>query len=162
PKLEAAAVSDPAHILPGARGPHVGRIQLALIQLDGAAIARDSVYGPATAAAVSAFKQERQILNFQGRIDNIVGKKTVAAPDAEMLAKERGRGGGGGRLGFKLVGDDTPPVDRGLPLDIFVFFEGGDKAAEGTRKTGGEADFKRKFNTPAYLNTHQEAVPFHF
>jgi peptidoglycan hydrolase-like protein with peptidoglycan-binding domain len=55
PKLEAAAVSDPAHILPGAAGPHVGKIQRALIQRDGAAIAPDSIYGPATAAAVLAF-----------------------------------------------------------------------------------------------------------
>jgi peptidoglycan hydrolase-like protein with peptidoglycan-binding domain len=92
PKLEAAALSDPAHILPGAFGPHVGKIQQALIQLDGAAIAQDSAYGPATAAAVAAFKRKRQILNFQGAIDNIVGMKTIAALDAEMLAKER-RGG---------------------------------------------------------------------
>jgi len=45
PKLEAAAVSDPAHIVPGASGPHVGKIQQALNQLDGAGIAQDSVYG---------------------------------------------------------------------------------------------------------------------
>jgi hypothetical protein len=36
PKLEAAAVSDPAHVLPGAAGSHVGKIQLALILLDAA------------------------------------------------------------------------------------------------------------------------------
>lgn len=52
PKLEAAGVSDPAHIVPGAKGEHVRRIQQALIQLGGAAIAPDGVYGPATAAAV--------------------------------------------------------------------------------------------------------------
>ena len=40
-KLEAAAISDPAHIVPGAVGPHVGKIQQALIKLDGAAIAVD-------------------------------------------------------------------------------------------------------------------------
>src|SRR6476661_5320362 len=92
-KLEAAAVSDPAHILPGARGPHVGKIQQALIQLDGADITIDSAYGPATAAAVGAFKQQRGILNFQGKIDNIVGKKTIAALDSEMLLQEKGDGG---------------------------------------------------------------------
>lgn len=92
PKLEAAAVSDPAHIFPGARGPHVGKIQQALIQIDGAAITQDSVYGPATAAAVRAFKQKRQILNFQGKIDDIVGKKTMSALDEGMLAKEKGGG----------------------------------------------------------------------
>jgi hypothetical protein len=103
PKLEAAAVSDPAHILQGAAGPHVGKIQFALIELDGATITKDSAYGPATAAAVRAFKQKRQILNFQGKIDDIVGKKTIAALDGEMLAKEAGSGRGGLRLGFKVV-----------------------------------------------------------
>src|SRR5204862_1860530 len=48
------------------------------------------IYGPRTAAAVSAFKQKRQILNCQGKIDNIVGVKTTAALDREMLAKEPG------------------------------------------------------------------------
>ena len=94
-KLEAAAVSDPAHILQGATGPHVGKIQQALIQLDGAAIAQNSIYDQSTAAAVRAFKEKRQILNFQGKIDDIVGKKTIAALDREMLAKEPGGGGGG-------------------------------------------------------------------
>ena len=127
-KLEAAAVSDPAHILPGANGPHVGKIQLALIQLDGAAISQDSVYGPSTAAAVRAFKQKRQILNFQGRIDDIVGKKTMSVLDGEMLAKERG-GGSGGRLGFKVVDDNTPfgppTLPKPLPIaDIVVRFAG--------------------------------------
>jgi lysozyme family protein len=93
PKLEAAAVSDPAHIFPGARGPHVGKIQLALIRIDGVAITQDSVYGPATAAAVRAFKQKRQILNFQGKIDDIVGKKTMSALDEGMLGKEKDGGG---------------------------------------------------------------------
>ena len=51
PKLEAAAVSDPAHIVPGATGEHVRKIQQALIALDGAAIAADGNYTPATATA---------------------------------------------------------------------------------------------------------------
>jgi hypothetical protein len=88
PKLEAAAVSDPAHIVQGARGEHVRKIQLALIRLDGAAIDADGIYGPRTAAAVAAFKQRRAILNFQGQIDDIVGKKTIAALDGEMAEKE--------------------------------------------------------------------------
>ncbi len=88
PKLEAAAASDPDHIFQGAKGPHVAKIQQALIQLDGSAIAQDSSYGPGTAAAVRAFKTKRQILNFQGKIDDIVGKKTMAALDAEMAASE--------------------------------------------------------------------------
>jgi peptidoglycan hydrolase-like protein with peptidoglycan-binding domain len=48
----------------------------------------DGAYGPATAAAVSAFKKKRSILNFKGRIDDIVGKKTIAALDVEMAKKE--------------------------------------------------------------------------
>jgi peptidoglycan hydrolase-like protein with peptidoglycan-binding domain len=89
-KLEAAAVSDPAHIVPGSAGPHVGKIQQALIQLDGAAIVVDSIYGPATAAAVLAYKQKRNIINTarQTKADNIVGTMTMASLDAEMLATE--------------------------------------------------------------------------
>lgn len=91
PKLEAAAVSDPAHIVPGARGEHVRKIQLALIQLDGAAIAADGNYGPATAAAVLAYKQKRNIVNraYQTQADNIVGKMTIDRLDKEALAAER-------------------------------------------------------------------------
>jgi len=86
PQLEAAAVSDPAHITPGARGEHVRKIQLALIQLDGAKIAPDGVYGPATSAAVLAYKQKRNIANtsYQTRPDNIVGKMTVQTLDREL------------------------------------------------------------------------------
>ena len=39
PKLEAAAVSDPGHIGPGAMGGHVAKIQQALNLLDSASIA---------------------------------------------------------------------------------------------------------------------------
>src|SRR5258707_668200 len=89
-KLEAAAVSDPAHIVPGAQGPHVAKIQEALIQLDGAAIAADGVYGRETAQAVAAFKTNHKppILNFAGQIDNIVGKKTIAFLDEGMRHRE--------------------------------------------------------------------------
>lgn len=119
-KLEAAAVSDPGHIVPGASGPHVAKIQSALFQLDGANLTQDGIYGQGTASAVSSFKQKRQILNTQGKIDDIVGKKTMAALDGEMLAKERGgaKGGGSrGRLGFGIVGDGTSPT----PLVVVPF-----------------------------------------
>ncbi len=90
PKLEAAAVSDPAHIVPGARGEHVRRIQRALIQLDGASIAPDGLYGSATAAAVLAFKQKRNIVNraYETKPDNIVGKMTIARLDSEVADRE--------------------------------------------------------------------------
>jgi hypothetical protein len=90
PKLEAAAVSDPAHIVPGATGPHVRKIQTALFLLDGAAIAdgelRRTFYGPSTAGAVLAYKHKRNIINrsYQTQADNIVGKMTIASLDSEM------------------------------------------------------------------------------
>lgn len=127
-KLQAAATSDGGHIIPGARGPHVGKIQQALNRLDGAGLAVDSQYGPKTAAAVAAFKTKRNILNTSGKIDNIVGIKTMAALDAEMVAKEKG-GGGGNRLGVNSpsrVGDGPlvlPPDVIGplvLPPDVIV------------------------------------------
>lgn len=89
-KLEAAAVSDPSHITQGAKGPHVGKIQQALITLDGATLAVDQSYGPATAGAVRAYKQKRKIFGpGQSSADSIVGKLTMAMLDSEMLAKER-------------------------------------------------------------------------
>jgi hypothetical protein len=93
-KLEAAAVSDPAHIVPGAVGPHVGKIQCALVQLDGAKIKQDSDYGPKTVSAVLAYKQKRNIINpsRQTQADNIVGIMTIASLDREMLAKESATG----------------------------------------------------------------------
>jgi hypothetical protein len=99
PKLEAAAVSNPAHIVPGAVGAHVGKIQEALIALDGAVIAGNelaaSSYGPSTAAAVLAYKQKRDIVNrsYQTKADNIVGIMTITALDTEM-ARSEGPGDG--------------------------------------------------------------------
>jgi peptidoglycan hydrolase-like protein with peptidoglycan-binding domain len=90
PKLEAAALSDQAHVTPGAVGPHVSKVQQALIELDGARIDQDGVYGPATAAAVLAYKRHRNIVNrsYQTDADNIVGKMTIVALDQEMQDNE--------------------------------------------------------------------------
>ena len=89
-KLEAAAVSDAAHIVQGAKGDHVRKIQLALNQLDGTDLDADGIYGAATAAAVLAYKQKRNIVNvsYQTQADNIVGKMTVAALDLELLSQQ--------------------------------------------------------------------------
>src|SRR5262245_8414143 len=89
-KLEAAAVSHPAHIVPGARGDHVRKIQLALNRLDNAGLDPDGIYGQGTANAVLAFKQKRRIINrsYQSEADNIVGIMTMASLDAEMAASE--------------------------------------------------------------------------
>jgi hypothetical protein len=94
-KLEAAAVSDPAHIKIGAVGTHVGKLQTALILLDSAEIAQDEVqatrYGASTALAVLRYKQKRQIINptYQSAADDIVGKMTMASLDAEMFRREQ-------------------------------------------------------------------------
>lgn len=92
-KLKAAAVSDPAHITPGAVGDHVVKIQIALMLLDGAWVAdhemRAGIYGRTTAAAVLAHKTKRGIINrnYQSQADDIVGKMTIAAMDRELVAR---------------------------------------------------------------------------
>lgn len=93
-QLEAAAVSNPAHIVPGAVGPHVGKIQQALIEIQGASIdpaeLRAQRYGPSTAKTVLAYKQKREIINrsYQTEADNVVGIMTMASLDSEMYARE--------------------------------------------------------------------------
>ena len=88
--LQAAAVSDAAHIARGSRGPHVGKIQQALNEIEGAGLDVDLAYGAATAAAVLAYKRARNIINsaYQTQADDIVGKMTIASLDRDMLAKE--------------------------------------------------------------------------
>jgi hypothetical protein len=94
PALEACLIHDSAHVLQGAVGNHVQKIQTALMELDRLSIDAGELagkrYGPSTAAAVLAFKKQRRIINFgyQTQEDNIVGKMTMAALDKEMLAKE--------------------------------------------------------------------------
>ena len=94
-KLESAATSNPAHILPGSIGEHVAKIQQALIALDGAIIEASELqgkrYGPSTANAVLFYKTKRNIINrsYQTQADNIVGIMTMAALDNEMLQKEQ-------------------------------------------------------------------------
>ncbi|MBR0692713.1 peptidoglycan-binding protein [Bradyrhizobium lablabi] len=89
-KLQACLVSDPAHVVPGARGEHVAKIQIALKALDDAEISAGELstktYGPSTAAAVLSYKKKRSIINFsyQTQADNIVGKMTIASLDREM------------------------------------------------------------------------------
>ncbi|MFO1236365.1 MAG: hypothetical protein U1F24_05005 [Alphaproteobacteria bacterium] len=93
--LEACAVSDPAHVVPGATGPHVRKIQSTLKIVDNAAIdaaeASAGRYGPRTADAVLAYKTRRGIINraYQSTPDNIVGKMTIAALDADMASYEK-------------------------------------------------------------------------
>jgi hypothetical protein len=107
PKLQACLVSDPAHVTPGSRGDHVGRIQIALNQLSGAALHVDGVYGQKTAQAVMDYKNDpsRRILQpFQKTADNIVGKRTIASLDDEMLKKEKAPVNG-----FRIIVLSPPP-----------------------------------------------------
>jgi len=116
PKLESAATSDPAHVIPGARGKHVEKIQVALIDLDSANITPDGVYGSATASAVHEFKKKRGILNYQGKIDDIVGRKTMTTLDNEMFKMELSRRKGGGlNLNFKIGDVLLFPPPHGSP-----------------------------------------------
>jgi hypothetical protein len=93
--LEACAIRDQAHILQGAKGEHVGKIQFALFRLDNLVIDRNELvsqtYGKSTAAAVLQFKTRRGIVNpaYQKQADNIVGKLTVAALDKELLGVQQ-------------------------------------------------------------------------
>jgi hypothetical protein len=82
-KLEAAAVSHAAHIVPNAAGEHVRKIQHALIDASELEAKR---YGPSTAKAVLAYKTRRNIVNrsYQSQADNIVGIMTMAALDKEI------------------------------------------------------------------------------
>jgi hypothetical protein len=95
--LQACLVDDRSHILNGARGTHVAKIQLALTILNDASISlvelRAKRYGGSTALAVLDYKKRRKIINYsyQTQADNIVGKMTIAALDREMLAWEQRR-----------------------------------------------------------------------
>jgi hypothetical protein len=98
PRLEAAAVSNPSHIVPESSGDHVGKIQRVLITLDGAVIDDDELrlakYGKTTADAVFAYKDNprRKIINkaYQTTADNIVGIMTMASLDREMFIRQIG------------------------------------------------------------------------
>lgn len=93
-QLEACLVKDSAHVVPGAIGTHVGKIQTALLTLDNPVIDASELaaqrYGPSTAAGVLAYKRKRKIINFsyQTQADNIVGKMTIASLDREMVLEE--------------------------------------------------------------------------
>jgi hypothetical protein len=93
PRLEACLVDDAAHITPGAGGDHVKTIQIALNQLSAGPgrenfnLKVDGDYGPATAAAVKAYKDapSRRILQpWQVTADDIVGKRTIKSLDDEL------------------------------------------------------------------------------
>jgi peptidoglycan hydrolase-like protein with peptidoglycan-binding domain len=85
-QLQACAARDSGHVASGSRGEHVARIQKALMLLDKVKLAMDGVYGPATAAAVLAYKRKRSIINtsYQKTADDIVGIMTIQSMDTEL------------------------------------------------------------------------------
>jgi hypothetical protein len=111
PRLEACAVSDPAHVVPGSSGNHVAKIQMALIKVGGATINPSELgqqrYGSSTATAVLNFKKQRNILNYLGQFDDIVGKKTIRALD-DLLA------------GTSPPLPPTPPPPPPGPPSVFI------------------------------------------
>jgi hypothetical protein len=96
PRLQACLELDSAHVLTGAVGTHVSKIQAALLTLDGAKIAETELanlqYGPSTARAVLEYKQKREIINrsYQDQADDIVGKMTIDRMDKELIKQNTG------------------------------------------------------------------------
>jgi hypothetical protein len=92
--LQKCLVSDSAHVIPGAAGPHVSKIQKVLMLADRARIAENELraraYGTTSANAVLAYKRARGIINraYQTVPDNIVGKMTIKRLDKDMLDLE--------------------------------------------------------------------------
>lgn len=107
-KLEQCRVNNAGHIALNAnnKGAHVGKIQQALVMISrtdntlaGATSSQGfanehaaQTYGPATAAAVLRFKQDRHIVNtsYQKTADNVVGKMTIVSLDQTVAIIEAG------------------------------------------------------------------------
>lgn len=105
-KLEHCRVNDAGHVALNAnnKGPHVGKIQQALLMIAGMDRALAEVtsrqefakeqasqtYGQATAAAVLKYKQDRKIINasYQKTADNLVGKMTIVSLDQSVALIE--------------------------------------------------------------------------
>ena len=94
PIFERCLIDDAGHITPSSKGFHVAKIQDASMKLERvfpANAERDhAFYGLTTAKAVLSYKTKRRIINtnYQHAPDNIVGKMTIKAMDAEMAVYE--------------------------------------------------------------------------
>jgi hypothetical protein len=99
-ELQACLVSDASHVVPGARGDHVARIQSALVRLRvleaADASAEAGHYGARTTEAVLTYKRAFKIINrsYQNSADNVVGRMTIASLDQAVFVLD---GGGKGR-----------------------------------------------------------------
>lgn len=119
PALEAALVRDNAHIVRGARGEHVARIQAVVMFLDGSTIdpaeIKAKLYGPSTARAVQDYKRARNIVNhsYQNSADDIVGKMTIKALDDELMTRQVDHGPAGKHGHCNVLSPIVPlPTDR--------------------------------------------------
>jgi hypothetical protein len=87
-KLQDCSVSDTDHIVPKSSGEAVKKIQEALAKIESISFPSNEAdgkdYGTATINAVEAFKKKRGILNYENKVDNIVGQKTIRQLDKEM------------------------------------------------------------------------------
>jgi hypothetical protein len=94
-KLEACLTKDAAHLVIGAQGDHVSKVQTALFLVDGLSVdaseLKAKLYGRSTAATVLAYKKKRRIINrtYQSTEDNIVGRMTIASLDRDVLVMEQ-------------------------------------------------------------------------
>jgi hypothetical protein len=93
-KLNLCLIDDKSHIVLGATGSHVSKIQTALFLVDNVSVdpdeLRTATYGHSTAAAVLSYKRNRNIINYsyQSSADNIVGKMTISSLDRDVLFAE--------------------------------------------------------------------------
>jgi peptidoglycan hydrolase-like protein with peptidoglycan-binding domain len=162
PKLEACATHDPAHIVPGAAGEHVRKIQIALNSVDSALLNPNGLYDATTAAAVLSFKRKRNIVNrtYQTKADDIVGRMTILELDKELRSKEdqhghlrilmRGMRGEDVRLLHAILNFHLPPPYDQLPV-------GGPEGLEFGPRTEDKVKEFQKINeidvgTPAFMD----------
>lgn len=160
-RLEGAASRDSAPVLPGTSGPHVEKIQLALMLLDDARIApaelEADAYGPTTAAAVLAYKRRRGLGHecYRTMPDSVVGRTTLAALDREMTGRQAVR---------KRCGCTYVPAGRPPPKPFFFAFAvpagGGGGAGGGTGTSAGGGAAKQLAGAPqSTLDMALAAVP---
>ena len=125
-RLERCLLNDPDHVIPGSRGEHVQKIQIALNQLSKGVgrenfnLKEDGIYGPKTAGAVKAYKNapSRRIMNPpQKTADDIVGKRTIKSLDDEMDILENELPFGSGFVSETVLG--APHDHSKCPLSGF-------------------------------------------
>jgi hypothetical protein len=134
-KLENCANGVPnevvSHVSVGAQGEHVRLLQLALqaIANHEPAIGVPSfnvngVYDNAFATAIAKYKTVRGLLNYAGAIDNIVGRKTIATLDKDVMKIGAHDGGTPSTPPRCLKADDCPQASA-FTLQLFAELSNG-------------------------------------